>query len=55
MELKGYLSAVASSVLQSSKIVSFCIVRLIEHTIQSTSDVSLVSLKQGILLQKNGL
>lgn len=55
MELKGYLSAVASSVLQSSKIVSFCIVRFIEHNIQSTSDVSLVSQKQGILLQKNGM
>lgn len=52
IRMKGYISAVATSVLQSSKIVIFCIGRgFIEHdNMQSTSDVPLVSMKQGVVL-----
>lgn len=53
-QMKGYISAVATSVHQSLKTVSFCTEGgFIEHdndNMQSTSDVSLVSMKQGFVL-----
>lgn len=50
--MKGYISAVATSVHQSLKTVSFCIEGgFIERdNMQSMSDVSLVSMKQGFAL-----
>jgi len=53
--MKGYISAVATSVLQSSKTVSFCIGRgFIEcDNMQSTSDVPLISVKQVVLPRVN--
>lgn len=53
--MKGSIGAVPTSVLQSSKIVSFCIRRqCIKHdNMQSTSDVSLVSMQEGVVFPQN--